>query len=446
MREKMNFTDLSAVMRENGIVGAGGAGFPSYAKLNKKADTILLNCAECEPLLKLHRQVMEKYAFEIISTLAEIADVLEAEQVIIAIKGSYRAAVEAIQANLASFQNVHIGILPEIYPAGDEVITIYETTKRVVPPGSLPIEVGVIVYNVETIYNVYRAIRDAQPVTSKYITVAGEVAHPVTVKAPLGMTYKELVEIAGGATVEDPVFIGGGPMTGRIVNAYDTVTKTSNAILVMPKQAFIVLKRTSNIRVDMKRAMAACCQCRMCTDLCPRYLLGHPIEPHKFMRSATSGITQDVSPYVNTMFCSQCGLCEMFSCVQSLSPRTLIGECKTGLRKNGVPIPKGAPMKAVNLERDYRRVPMERLTARLGLTKYNVPAPLKDELLEPKMVKILLTQHIGALAKAVVQVGEFVTVGQVIGRVDSKQLGVNLHASISGTVVDVNEKFVTIQR
>ena len=146
----MNFTDLSAVMRENGIVGAGGAGFPSYAKLNKKADTILLNCAECEPLLKLHRQVMEKYAFEIMSTLAQIADVLEAKQVIIAIKGSYRAAVEAVQANLASFQNIQIGILPEIYPAGDEVITIYETTKRVVPPGSLPIEVGVIVYNVET--------------------------------------------------------------------------------------------------------------------------------------------------------------------------------------------------------------------------------------------------------------------------------------------------------
>lgn len=442
----MNVTDLSAVMRENGIVGAGGAGFPSYAKLNKKADTILLNCAECEPLLKLHRQVMEKYAFEIIYTLNQIADIIEAEQVIIAIKGSYRAAVEVILANLTSFQKIHIGILPEIYPAGDEVVTIYETTGRVVPPGSLPIEVGVIVYNVETIYNVYRAMCDAKPVTDKYITIAGEVAHPVTLKAPLGMAYKELIELAGGATVEEPVLIGGGPMTGRIVNGYDTVTKTSNAILVMPKHAFIVVKRTSQIRVDIKRAMAACCQCQMCTDLCPRHLLGHPIEPHKFMRSATSGITQDVSPYINTMFCSQCGLCEMFSCVQGLSVRTLIGECKTGLRKNGVPIPKDTPRKAVSLERDYRRVPMERLTARLGLTKYNVPAPLKEELLEPKTVKLLLTQHIGVPAKAVVKVGDMVTIGQVIGRVDLEQLGVNLHASINGTIVDVNEKFVTIQR
>ena len=368
------------------------------------------------------------------------------QHIIIAIKGSYKNAVEAVKSNLSSFKKVEIGILPEIYPAGDEVITIYETTGRVVPPGSIPIEVGVIVYNVETIYRVYRAVWDAQPVTEKYITVAGEVKKPVTLKAPLGMTYQELVEYAGGATVEDPVLIGGGPMTGRIVQGYDTVTKTSNAVLVMPKHAFIVLKRTGNVRVDMKRAMSACCQCQMCTDLCPRHLLGHPIEPHKFMRSATSGITKDVSPYINTMFCSQCGLCEMFSCVQSLSPRTLIGECKAGLRKNGVPIPKGVPVKEVSLERDYRRVPMERLIARLGLTKYDVPAPLKDEQLEPKMVKILLTQHIGVPARAVVQVGDAVTMGQVIGVVNSDQLGVYTHASIDGTVTDVNEKFVTIKR
>jgi len=321
----MNITALSALMRENGVVGAGGAGFPSYAKLNEKADTIILNCAECEPLLKLHRQVLEKYAYEIISTLEIIAEAVGAEHVIIAVKGSYREAVEAVRAQLPVFKKTEIGLLPETYPAGDEVITIYETTKRVVPPGSLPIEVGVIVYNVETIYNVYRAMAEKEPVTYKYITIDGEVARPVTLKAPLGISYYELIELAGGATVKDPVLIGGGPMTGRIVSGYDTVTKTSNAVLVMPKDALIVRKKTTRIQTDMKRAMAACCQCQMCTDLCPRHLLGHPIEPHAFMRSASSGVTRDVTPYINTMFCSQCGLCEMFSCFQSLSPRTLIG-------------------------------------------------------------------------------------------------------------------------
>lgn len=441
----MNITELSTVMRENGVVGAGGAGFPSYAKLNTKADTIILNCAECEPLLKLHRQVLEKYAFEILSTLETIADAVEAEHIIIAVKGSYKNAVEAVKANMSSFKRVEIGILPEIYPAGDEVITIYETTGRVVPPGSIPIEVGVIVYNVETIYNVYRAIQEAAPVTYKYITIAGEVKTPVTWKAPLGMTYQELVDLAGGATVENPVFIAGGPMTGRIVSGFETVTKTSNAVLVMPSNAYIVLKRSSKIQVDMKRAMAACCQCQMCTDLCPRHLLGHPIQPHAFMRSASSGVTSDIEPYMGTMFCSQCGLCEMYSCFQSLSPRTLIGECKSGLRKNGVPIPKGIEAKPTDPQRDNRRVPMSRLTARLGLSKYNVPAPLKDELLMPTQVKIQLTQHIGAPCAAVVKAGDSVAAGQVIGTADNSKLGVNIHASITGTVVDVNDKFVTIK-
>lgn len=441
----MNITELSALMRENGVVGAGGAGFPSYAKLNKKADTIILNCAECEPLLKLHRQVLEKYAYEIISTLELIADAVEAERAIIAVKGSYKNAVEAVKAQLSSFKKVEIGLLPEIYPAGDEVVTIYETTKRVVPPGSLPIEVGVIVYNVETIYNVYRAVTEKAPVTYKYITITGEVANPATLKAPLGITYNELVELAGGATVKEPVFIGGGPMTGNIVNGYDTVTKTSNAVLVMPPDAMIVRKKKRNIRVDMKRAMAACCQCQMCTDLCPRHLLGHPIEPHAFMRSASSGVTKDVAPYINTMFCSQCGVCEMFSCFQSLSPRTLIGECKAGLRKNGVPVPKGVQAAPVNPNREGRAVSKERLTARLGLTKYDAPAKLKDDLVNAKLVKIALTQHIGAPCALAVAKGDTVSAGQVIGIAADGKLGVNTHASISGTVVDVNDKFVTIK-
>lgn len=441
----MNMTELSALMRESGVVGAGGAGFPSYAKLNKKADTIILNCAECEPLLKLHRQVLAKYAYEILSTLEQIADAVEAERVIIAVKGSYKQTVEAIKAQLSSLKKTEIGILPEIYPAGDEVITIYETTKRVVPPGSLPIEVGVIVYNVETIYNVYRAVAEHAPVTYKYITVAGEVAKPVTLKVPLGMTYHELIELAGGATVSDPVLIGGGPMTGRIVNGYDTVTKTSNAVLVMPPNSFIVQKKQTRIQTNMKRAMAACCQCQMCTDLCPRHLLGHPIEPHAFMRSASSGVTRDVTPYINTMFCSQCGLCEMFSCFQNLAPTTLIGACKSGLRKNGVPVPQGISADMVSPNRESRLVSKERLTARLGLSKYDVEARLVDEQVEAKQVKIALTQHIGAPAVAAVAKGDAVTLGQVIGAAAEGKLGVNTHASISGTVVDVNDRFVTIK-
>ena len=284
----MVLTELVEIMKKNGVAGAGGAGFPSYAKLDKRADTIILNCAECEPLLKLHRQVLEKYAFEICSTLNEIAEAVEADRIIIAVKAAYKGAVDAVKANLGQFPKISIGILPEVYPAGDEVVTIYETTGRVVAPGALPITVGVTVFNVETVYNVYKAIHNEEPVVSKYITIAGEVKNPVTLKAPLGITYGELIALAGGTTVSDYALIGGGPMTGRIVTENDVVTKTSNAVLVLPKNSFVIQKKTAKIKIDMHRAMAACCQCRMCTDLCSRHLLGHPIEPHLFMRSATA--------------------------------------------------------------------------------------------------------------------------------------------------------------
>lgn len=441
----MNISELGKIMRENGIVGAGGAGFPSYAKLNEKADTVILNCAECEPLLKLHRQVLEKYAFEIMTALTAVREAVGADRVIIAVKPAYKGAVNAVKQNLPSFKNIEIGYLPEVYPAGDEVITIYETTGRVVPPGAIPIEVGCIVYNVETMLNLYFAMTANKPVTTKYVTVAGEVKKPVTLKVPLGMTVNELVELAGGPTVADPVYISGGPMTGRICNGFDTVTKTSNAVLVMPKEHYIVLKRSQSTRVNAKRAMAACCQCQMCTDLCPRNLLGHPITPHMFMRSVSSGTANNIQPLLDTMFCSACGLCEMYSCGQGLAPRTLIGEYKASLRKNGVPIPKGVSAKPVKPYRNERRVPMERLTARLGLTRYDTDAPLVDEEVVPSSVKIQLTQHIGAPAKAFVAVNDKVSAGQVIGGTDDDKLGVKIHAAISGTVTDVNDRFVTIK-
>lgn len=445
----MNINELKLIMKENGVVGAGGAGFPSYAKLDKRADTIILNCAECEPLLKLHRQVLEKYAYEIITTLDQIAEVVEATEVIIAIKPSYKAAVAQVEGVIKTIKTNHtirIGLLPEVYPAGDEVVTIYETTGRVVPPGNIPISIGITVFNVETILNVYKAINGGEPVIYKYITIAGEVKTPITLKVPLGITVDECIEAAGGLTIEDPIYINGGPMTGNIVEGYDTITKTSNAILVMPSNQCVVRKRQSKISIDMKRAMAACCQCQMCTDLCPRNLLGHPIRPHAFMRAATSGSIKEVNTFMETFYCSQCGLCEMYSCFQGLSPKKLIEKCKDSLRKNGVMPSKEVRQNEVSTKINYRGVSKERLTARLGLEKYDLNAPLVDRLVEANLVKIAMRQHIGTLATPCVKKGDNVKSGNVIGMVSDKSLGASIHASISGIVLDVNDDYVTIKK
>ena len=196
----MTIEKLAELLKYGGAVGAGGAGFPSYAKLNSNADTIILNCAECEPILRLHRQVLEKYAFEITDALEVIAAAVGAERVIIALKKSYTGALAAAEAAVEKHVNnennikFEIKCLPEVYPSGDEVVTIYETTGRVVPPGKIPISVGVTVFNVETALNIYNIIENNAPVTHKYVTIAGEVKNPVTVYAPLGISFKELID------------------------------------------------------------------------------------------------------------------------------------------------------------------------------------------------------------------------------------------------------------
>ena len=439
----MNMNELKLILKKSGVVGAGGAGFPSYGKLNENADTIILNCAECEPLLKLHRQVLQHYAREILTAMTAVCEAVGATQAIVAVKPSYKAAVEAVKACLPDFKLVRIGLLPEVYPAGDEVVTIYEVTGRVVQPGKLPISQGVIVYNVETMLNAYRAITAGAGVTHKYITVTGAVKNPVTLRVPLGVTFGEVLALAGGPTIPNYTLIGGGPMTGNIVQESDVVTKTSNAILVVPQDHYIVRKRLADPRISLKRAMSACCQCNNCTSLCPRHLLGHPIDPAKFMRSVSTGTTQNVEPYLGTFFCSACGLCEMFSCFQELSPRTLIGNVKGQLRRGGIPLPE-VTAGPVSSQRQGRYVLKSRLTARLGLTQYNAPAPLTEQNYEPKSVKLLLSQHIGAPAAAVVKMGDRVTAGQAVAEADEAKLGVNIHTPIGGLVTEVTESYIVV--
>lgn len=441
----MGIEELIQIAKEQGIAGAGGAGFPTYGKLDKRAKTIILNCAECEPLLKLHRQLLQKHAYEILSTLSLMAEAVEAENIVIGVKEAYHETIEALQANLSLFPMVSLGLLPEMYPAGDEVVLIYETTGKVVPPGSIPIQVGVAVFNVETVYNLSQAIQNNLPVTKKYITVTGEVKHPVTRVVPIGISVEEVVKLAGGVTAEHPVYLLGGPMTGSIGSKYDVITKTSNAIIVLEENHPVILKKKKNSKISLKRAMASCCQCQMCTDLCPRNLLGHPITPHLFMRAATSGTTKDIQPFLDTMFCCSCGLCEMYSCMQGLSPASLIGEYKAGLRANGVQIPKDVKAEPVSKARPYRKVPIKRLRARLGLEQYDADSLLEESLVDAKEVKIQLRQHIGAPSEAIVKVGDLVKAGQLIGKYKAEALSLPVHASIDGVVTGVNAKEIMIK-
>lgn len=440
----MEINELKGILQANGVVGAGGAGFPTYAKIDERADTIIMNCAECEPLLKLHQQLLEKYAYEILKAFAVIGETVKAKELIIGIKKHYKNTIAALNEHVGKFPGMRLGLLDEVYPAGDEVVLIYEVTKKVVRPGGLPIETGVAVFNVETVYNLYRAMEQKMPVVDKLVSVVAEVERPVTVRVPLGMTIGEVVALAGETRIEDPVYFIGGPMMGFVGSAQSVVTKTTNAVLVLSQNHPIVLKKQRKASIDLKRAAASCCQCQMCTDLCPRHALGHPIQPHLFMRAATCKDVQDPNIFLNSFFCCGCGLCELYSCFQNLAPRTLLTEYKNGLRAAGVkpPVVSAEP---VQPSRELRKAPMARLMHRLDLAKYNVPAPLEDEPVSCAKVRIPLRQHIGAPAVAAVKPGDRVERGQVIAN-PGPGLSVAIHASIAGRVTAVDKDLVVIEQ
>ena len=440
----MTFEELKKVVRDAGIAGCGGAGFPSYAKLDKRADTIILNCAECEPLFKVHRQVLEKYAYEICCALDMIVKACEAKEFIVAVKGEYKGAVEAVNAVLPQFESGKISLLPEVYPAGDEVVTIYEATGRVVPAGNIPISVGVIVFNVETALNIYNAVKNGTSVTHKFVTVAGEVKNPQTYFVPIGTTFEHLIKLSGGITRSDVTIVNGGPMTGTLATKFDVVKKNTNGILILPDDNQVVLKKQAQTGISVMRAKSTCCQCRSCTDLCPRFLLGQPIKPSEFMKAVSTGNVPDAPVLADSMYCVSCGICEMYACPQGLNPRSLIAEFKNNMRKAGVKITPVENPEPVNPHREYRKVPMTRLKERLGLTKYDVDAPLVETEVKPGRVKIMLSQHIGAPAKVNVKKDDAVKVGDILGIADEKALGVSVHCSVNGTVIEANDNFVII--
>lgn len=441
----MEMVQMKEALYEGGIVGAGGAGFPTYAKLSDKAETVILNCAECEPLIKVDRQLVMAYVEEILSGMQMLVDAMGAKEGILAIKKSYTSSIEAVRSRIGQYPKLRLHILPDIYPAGDEVVLIYETTGKIVPQGKIPILVGCVVVNVETVYNVYNKITRDQGVTSKFVTVAGLVKKPLTVEVPVGITVQELIDLAGGVTTEEHTLLMGGPMTGRICSPHDIVTKTTKAILVLPPSCPPIAKRRRETRLDIRNAMSVCSQCSMCTSLCPRNLLGQSIKPHEFMRSIANGITDNVEPYLNTFFCCSCGLCEMYSCHQDLSPRRLMDEYKGKMRAKGVTVPDKPGKGVASPLRQERRVPEHRLVHRLGLYDFDVPAPLTPGKVQFQEVKLMLRQNIGAPCVPEVKVGDSVTEGQIVARPPKEALGTCLHASISGQVTAVTDQFITIK-
>lgn len=426
-------------IRDAGVVGAGGAGFPADRKLDCQAEVFIVNGIECEPLLRTDRHVMEQYAPQIVATARTIGAHLGARRTVIALKKHYDKAVEALKSAAAGTE-VELYLSPSFYPAGDEQNLVYCVTGKTVPTGGIPLDVGCVVSNVSTVLNISGAM-EGRPVTEKMVTVAGSVARPVTVRCPVGTPLRRLLEAAGGA-VGDCSYVVGGPLMGRVTDDLDEpVTKTTGGLLAFPKGHVLLAKKRESPR-DAVLARAACSQCSMCTQMCPRNAMGLNVQPHKAMRALASGQTRLLGDANGVFSCCDCGVCTYFACSLGLKPSKAMQKAKAELMGAGV-----KPVKEVRYRPDpgidVKRIPTERLLLRLDLKRYDSDAPLAGDV-DTELVRLPLKMHIGGPDEPVVSVGQRVEKGQLVAR--PKGMGANIHASISGTVTQVTGDLIEIRK
>ena len=440
----MGESELNAI-REAGVVGAGGAGFPTHIKVNSKADVVIANGAECEPLLRVDRQVMERYPDKVVNGLKIVMKISGSNRGVICLKGKYHRAVEKLKEAVREEKNIGIRLMGSFYPAGDEQQIVYEVTGKVVPPGGIPLDVGAVVLNVSTLVNISNAVVLGEPVTHRFVTVTGEVENPVTLNAPIGAPFNKLIEIAGGPREGNGYsLIVGGPAMGRLENNWEaTVTKTTGGIIVLPSTHRVVLKKASSLDRDYRLAKSVCCQCNYCTQMCPRNMLGLGVEPHKAMRAIGYGSAEALGNPDNVFSCCDCGLCSLYACNMDLSPGRIMTVIKSAMLKKGIKPKKDIPY-PVNSRRDYQKVPTHRFIERLGLAQYDREAPMKEDEVAVEAVRILLKQHIGVPATPTIKPGDFVRKGEPVARVEDGKVGANLHASISGRVTGISDQYIEI--
>lgn len=433
--------DSVNLIKEMGVVGAGGAGFPTHIKVRSKANIVLVNAAECEPLLHKDKQLLIHKSQPFFRGLTMVMAAVGADKGLIGIKAKHGTIIEQLRTELPA--GVEICPVDDFYPAGDEITLIRETTGKIIAPGALPISQGIIVMNVESLYN----IGMEKPVISKFVNIAGCVERLHTLNVPLGISFRELLAYAR-PTISQYVVIEGGPMMGSIVTDLDkAVTKTTAALIVMPVDHILVKKYTDMASPETVNIIgkSACDQCSFCTELCPRYLLGHPIQPHKAMRSLVfhrSGASEQwLEPH--TLYCCQCNLCSFVSCPEGLYPsQVCINKRKEAIAAKCTY--EGDVAQGPHPLAEYRKIPSKKLKIMLDLKQFTDSGELVSHHFKPETLKVLLRQHIGSPASPVVQLHEKVMKEQKIGTVNDA-LGSEIHSPANGTVIDITSNHIEIR-
>ena len=314
--EKMSKNELVAIIKEAGIVGMGGAGFPTHIKLtppeDKNIDSIIINAAECEPYLTCdHRMMLEK-STEIVLGLKIILQMFPGVKGYIGIESNKPDAIEAMKKASEKLSNIEVTPLKTKYPQGAEKQLIYAITGREVPSGKLPADVGCIVQNVDTVYEIYNAVVNGRPLTERVLTVTGEaIKEPLNLRVKFGTSIQEVIDAAGGFKETPVKVISGGPLMGTTLSSLDTpVIKGTSGVLCLTKEQAKLEEESS------------CIRCGKCMDACPMFL-----NPTRLNSLVIRSEYEDFEKN-HGMDCIECGCCS-YVCP---AKRHLTQTCREGKR------------------------------------------------------------------------------------------------------------------
>lgn len=298
-RELSSFSteEIVDIVRQAGISGLGGATFPTYAKIQSaigKVDCVIINCAECEPYITANHRLMLERGEEVVRGLKILMHALKVHEGILAIEDNKPDAIKNLKELTAQEKEIRICEMKTKYPQGDERQIIYAIKKKEVPAGKLPADVGCMIVNTETASAISRAVFKGLPLVSRIVTVTGDcVREPRNVRAPLGVSYREVIEFCGGLTKEPKKLVSGGPMMGQAQWDMDApVTKGTSALLAFSAEYDSINTRHS-----------ACIHCGMCVSHCPMHLMPSYLTQYAQQRR------YDDAEKLNVMSCVECGTC-----------------------------------------------------------------------------------------------------------------------------------------
>jgi electron transport complex protein RnfC len=291
--------ELVKAVRESGLVGLGGAGFPTHVKLNipegKKIDTLIVNAAECEPYITVdYREAMDN-SWDVLSGVYTLAEILKIENVVIAVEDNKPDAVKMLRTIAKKSDTdqrlTTVMTLKSKYPQGAEKMMVRSATGRRVPLGKLPADVGCIVINIATVAFISRYLKTGKPLVSRSLTVDGNMINkPMNVRVPIGTRINDIIEYCGGLKGEPDKVILGGPMMGMSI--YDLnapVCKQNNAILAL--------------RDENKKTERACIKCGKCVEACPMNLVP------SFLKKAVDKKDNEQLKRLSAVACMECGSC-----------------------------------------------------------------------------------------------------------------------------------------